>query len=89
MYTEKLENLILYIAQKTKNDKSFDEEKLKAILEPFGKWYDVLGVDADKLKTIIKTLPPHVKREIEKAKKIDKEYKLIKITTIKKKRESS
>ncbi len=78
-----------YITRLNQVRYTYDEEKLKAILEPFGKWYDVLGVDADKLKTIIKTLPPHVKREIEKAKKIDKEYKLIKITTIKKKRESS
>ena len=76
-----------YITRLNQIRYEYDMDKVKAILEPFGKWYDVLGVDTDKLKTIVKTLPPHVKREIEKAKKIDKEYKLIKVTAIKKKPE--
>lgn len=62
----------------------YDERRIKEILEPFGKWYDVLGVDTDKLKTVAKTLPPQIKKEIEKAKKPDKEYKILKASKSKK-----
>jgi putative RecB family exonuclease len=67
-----------YITRLNQIRYAYDEEKVKAILEPFGKWYDVLGVDSDKLKIIVKSLPPQIKKEIEKAKKVDKEYKIIK-----------
>ncbi|MFZ5559835.1 MAG: RecB family exonuclease [Patescibacteria group bacterium] len=67
----------------------YDMEKVKALLEPFGKWYDVLGIDPDRLKIIIKTLPPNVRKEIEKAKKIDKEYTIIKASVKKVKKEST
>ncbi len=67
-----------YITRLNQVRYKYDEEKLKPVLEPLGLWYDVLSVDENKVKTIAKTLPPEIKKEIEKAKKIDKEYKVIK-----------
>ena len=76
-----------YITRLNQIRYEYDMDKVKSILEPFGKWYDVLGVDSDKLKVVIKTLPPYIKKEIEKAKKIDKEYKIIKASVKKIKNE--
>ena len=60
-------------------------EKIKEILEPLGKWQNVLAVDSIKLKNLIKTLPYPIRKQIEKAKKIDKEYKVLKASVKKKK----
>jgi len=85
---EKLERIFGesgYITRLNQIRYEYDMDKVKAILEPFGKWYDVLGIDADKLKTIIKTLPPQARKELEKAKIVDKEYKILKASKVKKK----
>lgn len=56
----------------------YDMDKVKEILEPIGKWHDVLSIDANKLKILLKSLPYPARKEIEKAKKINKEYKILK-----------
>src|SRR4030042_2993919 len=53
----------------------YDKEKLRAILEPLDKWEDVLKVDGIALRNILSVLPFEARKEVEKAKKIDKENK--------------
>ncbi len=62
----------------------YELEKLRKILEPLEKWVDILDVDVAKLKTVIKTLPHSVRKQIERTKKIEKEYTVLKASTKKK-----
>ncbi len=89
---EKLERIfgdIGYITRLSLTRYEYELEKIKEILEPLGKWQDVLAVDSIKLKNLIKTLSYSIRKQIEKAKKIDKEYKILKASVKKKKREKS
>jgi putative RecB family exonuclease len=53
----------------------YDSARLRAVLEPLGKWEDVLKVDGIALKRILGVLPGDARREAEKAKVVDKESK--------------
>ena len=53
----------------------YDSETLKGVLFPLGIWENILKVDETKLKKFSKQLPREVQQKIEKAKKLDKEYK--------------
>jgi len=58
----------------------YDPDKLRQILESRGLWNEVLTVDSSKLKKAALLLPADVKREISKARVLDKEYKVLKAT---------
>ena len=64
----------------------YDSETLRAILEPLGRWQDVLKVDDVKLKKVVKELPPDKQTKIEEARKVDKEYKTLALKKEKKKK---
>jgi putative RecB family exonuclease len=51
----------------------YDEERLRAILEPLDKWESILKVDGIALRTILATLPSAAKESVEEAKVVDKE----------------
>jgi len=53
----------------------YDEKKLRAILEPRDLWDDVLKVDGVALKNILGVLPYEARKEVEKARKTNKESK--------------
>jgi RecB family exonuclease len=53
----------------------YDSTRLRAVLEPLGKWEGVLKVDGIALKRILGVLPGDARREAEKAKVVDKESK--------------
>ncbi len=53
----------------------YDTDLLRQILEPLGRWQDVLKVDDAKLKKTAKELPVESRNKILGAKKLDKEYK--------------
>lgn len=53
----------------------YNKEKLREILEPLGKWEEVLKVDGIALKNILGVLPYEARKKIEKVKKVDKETK--------------
>jgi putative RecB family exonuclease len=53
----------------------YDKDKLRAILAPLDKWEDVLKVDGIALRKILGILPSGAKKDIERAKEIDKESK--------------
>lgn len=70
------------IARTLRKTYKYDTEKLREILEPLDKWEDVLKVDGIALKNILGVLPAQARKEIEKAKVVDKESKSL---TVKKK----
>ncbi len=51
----------------------YDKEKLRAILEPLDKWEDVLKIDGVALRKILDVLPFDARKEVEKAREVDKE----------------
>lgn len=66
-----------YITRQAIQRFKYDSETLRAILEPLGKWQDVLKVDDVKLKKVTKELPQEKRAKIEEARKLDKEYKIL------------
>lgn len=63
------------IAQTLRKTYKYDEKKIREILEPLEHWEEVLKIDGIALKNIIGALPYSVRKEIEKAKIVDKESK--------------
>lgn len=53
----------------------FDPVKIKEILEPLGKWQEVLAVDSTNLKTLEKSLPAHIRNAIKDSKVLASEFK--------------
>ncbi|MEP7162173.1 MAG: PD-(D/E)XK nuclease family protein [Candidatus Moraniibacteriota bacterium] len=51
----------------------YDEEKLKALLEPLDKWEDILKVDGIALRNILAILPSSTREAVESTKVPDKE----------------
>lgn len=61
------------IARTLRKTYKYDDKKIRELLEPLDKWKDVIKVDGIALKNIMGVLPMEVRREIEKAKVVDKE----------------
>ena len=66
-----------YITRQAVQRFKYDSETLRAILEPLGRWQDVLKIDDVKLKKVTKELPSDKQSKIETARKLDKEYKIL------------
>ncbi len=66
-----------YITRQAIQRFKYDSETLRMILEPLGRWQDVLKVDDVKLKKVAKELPLEKQQKIEETRKIDKEYKTL------------
>ncbi|PIR73503.1 MAG: hypothetical protein COU40_02070 [Candidatus Moranbacteria bacterium CG10_big_fil_rev_8_21_14_0_10_35_21] len=65
------------IARSLRKTYKYDEKKLREILEPLDKWEEVLKVDGVALKNILDSLPFAQKKEVEKAKVVNKESKAL------------
>lgn len=63
-----------YFNQEVAHQISYNKNKLKAILEPLGKWEEILAIDPKKLEKILKEIPPEAREQIEEAKKVIKKY---------------
>jgi putative RecB family exonuclease len=63
------------IARTLRKTYKYDDKKIKEILEPLDKWKDVVKIDGIALKNIVGVLPFEVRKEVEKAKVVDKETK--------------
>jgi RecB family exonuclease len=70
------------IAQTLRATYKYDETLLRDILEPLDKWESVLKVDSTALKNIMPLLSPSARKDIERARVLDKESKSL---TVKKK----
>lgn len=53
----------------------YDKEKLRSILGPLDKWEEVLKIDGIALKNILGILPYKARKDVEKAKEVDKKSK--------------
>ncbi len=66
-----------YFSQSVINKVSYDFNKVKEVLEPLGKWEEVLAIDNQKLEKVLKEIPPSYREKIEKAKIIEKRYRYL------------
>ena len=67
-----------YITRTLQQRFSYDEGRLKEILASRGLWENVLALDSKKLANLAKSLPHSVREEIEKAKTLKTEFKILK-----------
>lgn len=66
-----------YIARSLQKRFAYDFNKIRAILEPLGKWEEILAADDRKLKMLLKTLPLEVQSQIEDARILAKEFTVL------------
>ncbi|HEB01553.1 MAG TPA: PD-(D/E)XK nuclease family protein [Candidatus Portnoybacteria bacterium] len=66
-----------YITRLPQTRASYDENKIRQILEPLNKWTEVLSLDSIKLKKAVESLPLESKKKIEEAKLKAKESKTL------------
>lgn len=69
-----------YITRLRQQRFGYDLVRLKAILEPLGKWEPILTIDKAKLRRVVDSLPFHLKQEINRLKKPEKEFKIITVS---------
>lgn len=60
---------------------AYDAEKVRATLEPLGKWEEALAVDEKKLKTLLASLPPEVGSAIDEARVLIREFTVLAAST--------
>ncbi len=53
-----------YLTRKIQERFSYDLEKIREILEPIGKWKDILDADEKKLEKILNSLPDDIQEKI-------------------------
>ena len=66
-----------YITRLAQKRFGYDAIKLKEILEPLGKWNEILMVDKAKFKKVIEQLPYDLRKQIDQFKKLEREFKVI------------
>jgi len=66
-----------YITRLPQQRFSYNFNKVKEILEPIGKWKEILTIDKVKFKKVINSLPYDLKKQIDQTKTLDKEFKVI------------
>ncbi|MDD2730507.1 MAG: PD-(D/E)XK nuclease family protein [Candidatus Portnoybacteria bacterium] len=74
-----------YLTRQVIQNFGYDPNLLRQILEPLGKWGEVLKVDGVKLKKIIRALPKEAREQIAQGRQLTKEYKKIDLKKTKKK----
>lgn len=68
-----------YITRQTIQRFKYDSELLRQILEPLGKWQEILKVDDAKLKKMARELPLNLRAKIDSAKKPSKESRVFSV----------
>jgi len=66
-----------YITRLSQQRFSYNFNKVKEILEPIGKWKEILTIDKVKFKKVINSLSYDLKKQIDQTKTLDKEFKVI------------
>jgi len=59
---------------------SYNFNQVKEILEPIGKWNEILTIDASKFRKVIDSLPYEIKKQIDATKTLEREFKVIKVS---------
>lgn len=70
-----------YLSRSIQRRYAYDFEKVRALLEPLGKWENVLSADEKKLAAVLKTLPLDVQSQVEEAKTLTREFAVITTST--------
>lgn len=70
-----------YISKSLQKRFAYDFEKVRAVLEPLGKWAEILAADEKKMKILLKTLPPEAQSQIENLKILIKEFTVLTAST--------
>ena len=65
------------ISKKTVQRYEYDFKKIQALLSPLGKWEEVLKADETKLKRVMKEIPEEIRKAIEDARTVTKEYSVL------------
>jgi len=73
-----------FITRSSQKRYKYDFKSLKNILEPLNKWKDILTIDSAKLKKVLGKVPWETKKEIYKARKLSKEFKVLQASINKK-----
>lgn len=66
-----------YVTRKMQKRYAYEMQKIKAILEPFNLWDEVIGIQGAKLSKIAKALPEETQKQIENAKTVESEYAIL------------
>lgn len=66
-----------YFSQEVHNKVSYDAPQLKEILEPLEKWDKVIEINAEKLRKVLKEIPPEIREKIKETEHIEKEYRCL------------
>ncbi len=70
-----------YLAKSRQQRFAYDFEKVRAILEPLGKWEAILAADEKKLAVVLKGLPPETQSQIAGARVLTREFTVITTST--------
>ncbi|MDP3727182.1 MAG: PD-(D/E)XK nuclease family protein [bacterium] len=70
-----------YLSRSVQRRFTYDFGKVRAILEPLGKWEEILAADEKKLAVIMKGLPAEIQSQIEEAKVLTREYTVLSAST--------
>lgn len=77
-----------YITRLSQQRFGYDFDSLCRILQPLGKWDKVLAINNAKLRKVLGEIPEDIRQEINNARKIEKEFKVLKIKIEKKQKEN-
>ena len=68
-----------YITRLPQQRFSYNFNKVKEILEPIGKWNEILTINVTKFKKVVDSLPYNTRKQIDQAKTLEREFKMITI----------
>ncbi len=66
-----------YITRLPQQRFSYNFKQVRKVLEPIGKWDEILTIDVAKFRKVINSLPYHLKKQIDQAKTLEREFKMI------------
>jgi RecB family exonuclease len=69
-----------YITRLAQQRFSYNINKVKEVLEPINKWHEILTIDPRKFKKVVDSLPYNLKQQINQAKTLEREFKVISVS---------
>lgn len=69
-----------YITRLLQQRFTYNFNKVKQVLEPIGKWHEILTIDKTKFKKVVDSLPYDLKKQIDQAKTLGREFKVISVS---------
>lgn len=69
-----------YVTRLPQRRFSYNFKQVREILEPIGKWDEILTIDAAKFRKVVDSLPYSLKKQIDQAKRLEREFKMISVT---------